>query len=121
VVLKDDVGDVDMKPRDSLKTIQAIGPAARPIERTEKAFQFGCQSNSATKLANGSAVAFVEEDSEVTLSATQTGANLGAGPHRSARSASQWNLQLQRYRFGRKSYYIAIPALEQPTMKIAVE
>jgi len=77
VVLKDDVGDVDMEASRLSQDYSGNRSGGQTYRSALKGFSVRMSEQLATKLANDPRVAFVEEDSEVTLSATQTGATWG--------------------------------------------
>jgi Subtilase family/Peptidase inhibitor I9 len=75
VVLKNNIVDVDLESARLAQTY--FGERGHVYRRALKGFSVRMTERLANKLATDSRVAFVEEDSEVNLSATQTGATWG--------------------------------------------
>ena len=77
VVLNNDITDVDAEASRLLQTFGGDRSSGFTYHRALKGFSVRLNENQAQRLADDPQVAFVEEDSEVTLSATETGATWG--------------------------------------------
>ena len=77
VVLKDNVADVDLEASRLAQNYFGDRSDGHTYRRALKGFSVRMSEKQAEKLAADPRVAFVEEDSEVTASATQTGATWG--------------------------------------------
>ena len=77
VVLKDNVADVDSEAAKLAQDYSGDRSNEHTYHRALKGFSVRMSEQQATRLAQDPRVAFVEEDGEVTASATQTGATWG--------------------------------------------
>lgn len=77
VVLKDNVADVDLESARLAQNYFGDRTDGHTYRRALKGFSVRMSEKQAAKLATDARVAFVEEDSEVEASATQTGATWG--------------------------------------------
>ena len=81
VVLKDNTPDVDTEVVRLSRDFGGDRNGGHTYRRAIKGFSVRMSEQQATKLANDPRVAFVEEDGEVSISVTQTGATWGLGSH----------------------------------------
>ena len=76
VVLNNDISDVDAEAARLSQTFGGDRSSGFTYHRALKGFSVRLNENQAQRLAEDPHVAFVEEDSEVTVSATQAGAGV---------------------------------------------
>jgi subtilisin family serine protease len=77
VVLKDSVADVETAATSLAQKFSGDRSAGHTYQHALKGFSVGMTEEQALRLAEDARVAFVEEDSEVNISTTQTGATWG--------------------------------------------